>query len=259
MIFFYVEFESTKLHRNRRQADSVKNTTAAKNTAVTVAIRKINKLLSDLKPHLCHAKGDACSAGPPGPPGPRGEKGSRGRRGQKGRTGNKGDRGITGSPGKSGKQGIMGPVGLKGEAGTKGQKGDVGPTGIPGAKGEPGEAISAPIVSVSPKKLTVNEGGSASFQCSVSGNPEPAIVWNKLDKQLEISQSAVSRGKLLLKNVDGSDSGTYNCSAANILGQAHALVQLIVNGKLTFVSLFPNIHTNSQIKNKNILRCVPWS
>ena len=137
-----------------------------------------------------------------------------------------------GSPGKSGKQGIMGPIGLKGEAGLKGQKGDTGPAGIPGAKGEHGESISAPIVAVSPQKLTVNEGGSASFQCSVSGNPEPAIVWSKVEKQVTISQSAVSGGKLLLKTVAGSDSGTYNCSAANILGQAQALVQLVVNGKL---------------------------
>ena len=86
-----------------------------------------------------------------------------------------------GSPGKSGKQGIMGPVGPKGYAGLKGQKGDMGPAGMPGAKGEPGESISVPVVAMSPKKLTVNEGGSASFQCSVSGNPKPAIKWNKLN------------------------------------------------------------------------------
>ena len=98
---------------------------------------------------------------------------------------------------------------------------------MPGAKGEPGESISAPVVAVSPKTLTVKEGGSASFQCSVSGNPNPVIVWSKTNRR-----SVVSGGKLLLKNVGGSDSGTYNCSAVNILGQAQALVQLIVNGKI---------------------------
>ena len=76
-----------------------------------------------------------------------------------------------GSPGKGGKQGIMGPAGLKGDAGLKGQKGDIGPAGMPGAKGEPGESISAPVVAVSPKILTVNEGGSASFKCSVHCPP----------------------------------------------------------------------------------------
>ena len=135
-----------------------------------------------------------------------------------------------GSPGKIGKEGIMGPVGPKGDVGLKGQKGDMGPAGIPGAKGEPGESISVPVAAVSPKTLTVDEGGSALFLCSVSGNPNPVIMWSKTNRQS--SRSMVSGGKLLLKNVRGSDSGTYNCSAVNKLGQARALVQLIVNGKI---------------------------
>ena len=164
-----------------------------------------------------------------GPPGP---KGDRGRRGLKGRTGNKGDEGIMGSPGKSGKQGIMGPAGLKGETGIKGQKGDTGATGIPETKGEPGQSISSPVVFVSPATLTVNEGGSASFHCSASGNPEPAIVWSKVDNQSEITQSADSGGKLQLKQVTGNESGLYQCSATNILGKDQAVVQLIINGTL---------------------------
>ena len=136
-----------------------------------------------------------------------------------------------GSPGKSGKQGTMGPVGPQGQPGNKGQEGDTGSAGMPGAKGEPGESISAPIVAVSPSKLTVNESGSAFIHCSASGNPEPAVVWSKLDNRSEISQSAVSRGKLFLKNVKANDSGTYQCSATNILGQARAVAQLTVNGE----------------------------
>ena len=124
----------------------------------------------------------------------------------------------------------MGPTGLKGDDGLKGQKGDIGPAGMPEAKGEPGESISAPVVAVSPKTLTVNQGGSASFQCSVSGNLDPVIVCSKTNRQS--SRSVVSGGKMLLKNVQGSDSGTYNCSAVNILGQGQGLVQLIVNGKI---------------------------
>ena len=201
-------------------------------TSTEDTMLKINKLLSEGRLQLCQSK--ACSPGPPGPPGlpgPRRGKGTRGRRGHKGRTGNKGDQGVMGSPGKSGKQGIMGPVGPQGEPGPKGQKGDTGPAGMPGAKGEPGESISAPVVAVSPAKLTVNESGTASFQCSVSGNPQPAITWSKRDGQSDITQSAVSRGTLLLKEVVGSDSGVYKCSASNILGQAEALVELVVNGK----------------------------
>ena len=213
---------------------------------------KINKLLSEGRLQLCQSK--ACSPGPPGPPGPTGEKGTRGRRGQKGRTGNKGDQGVMGSPGKSGKQGIMGPVGPQGEPGPKGQKGDTGSAGMPGPKGEPGESISAPVLAVSPAKLTVNERGTASFQCSVSGNPEPAITWSKRDGQSDITQSAVSRGTLLLKKVVGSDSGVYKCSASNILGQAEALVQLVVNGKLCTTVFFLSIMSYLLLKTCYMLR-----
>ena len=192
---------------------------------------KINKLLLEGRVHLCQSNGVACSSGPPGPPGPRGprgHKGPRGQRGQKGRTGNKGDQGIMGSPGKSGKQGIMGPVGLQGESGNKGEKGDRGPKGT---KGEPGESISSPAVFVSPVTLTLNEGGTASFQCSTSGIPEPVVAWSKLDNQAEITESAVSGGKLELKKVTGNYSGVYQCSATNILGNSQGVVRLAVNGE----------------------------
>ena len=226
----YLVFSHTSfldLQRNRRHYDAITNTTKAE-------MLKMSRFLSEMKTHLCQSKGVTCSSGPPGPPGPpgpRGQKGARGRRGQKGKTGNKGDQGIMGSPGRSGKQGIIGPPGSRGEAGTQGQKGDIGPAGMPGAKGEPGESISAPIVTVSPVKLTVNEGGSASFQCSASGNPQPVIKWRGVNSQSEISKSAILRGKLRFQNVKGSDSGAYECSATNILGKARAVAELVVNGK----------------------------
>ena len=202
-----------------------------------------DSLVSELRQKLCQSNLDRCSRGPtglPGPPGPRGERGDRGRRGNKGRTGNKGDNGIMGPPGRSGKQGIMGPPGSKGETGLKGEKGDTGTAGMngtagmKGAKGEPGESIAAPTVAVSPAKMTVNESKTASFQCSVSGNPKPVSTWSKLEGKSEKNLSATTDGKLILPNAAGSDSGVYRCSASNILGQAQALVQLVVNGKFRY-------------------------
>ena len=38
-----------------------------------------------------------------------------------------------------------------------------------------------------------------------------------------------------LQNLKGSDAGVYKCSAINILGQAYAVGQLAVNGKLIYV------------------------
>jgi len=223
VLFLLAEFNTHEHHRARRQAKSANNTRKAKTTATM--IKEIHKLLSEGRPRLCKSTSDACLSGPPGPPGqpgPRGEKGDRGRKGKKG---------TRGSPGKTGKQGIMGPAGPKGDLGLKGQKGDTGPAGMPGTKGEPGESISAPAVAISPSNLTVNESGTASFQCSVTGNPEPAVVWSKRDNLSEVSKSAVSGGRLLLKNVNASDSGEYQCSATNILGHALTLVQLVVNGE----------------------------
>ena len=136
----------------------------------------------------------------------------------------------------------MGPVGLQGETGNKGEKADIGPAGMPGSKGKPAESISPPAVVVSPVTLTVNEGGTASFQCSVSGNPEPAVVWSRLNNQSEVTQPAVLGGKLELKKVTGSDSGMYQCSATNILGNQQEVVRLVVNGEfLANVNTIMNI------------------
>ena len=198
-----------------------------------------DNLVSELRQKLCQSNLDRCSrgpAGPPGPPGPRGERGDRGRRGNKGRTGNKGDNGIMGPPGRSGKQGIMGPSGSKGKTGLKGEKGDAGTAGMKGSKGEPGESIAAPTAAVSPAKMTVNESKTASFQCSVSGNPKPVSTWSKLEGKSEKNLSTTRDGKLILSNAAGSDSGVYKCSASNILGQAQALVRLVVNGKFRYVN-----------------------
>ncbi|XP_074627718.1 obscurin-like isoform X2 [Acropora palmata] len=218
--------------RNRRSDYSTNNKTENKHIADQRFIS--DKLVSVLRQELRQSNINRCSrgpAGPPGSPGPRGKRGERGRKGNKGRSGNKGDNGIMGPPGKSGKQGIMGPTGSKGETGLKGEKGDMGAAGIKGAKGEPGESIAAPTVAVSPAKMTVNESKTASFQCSVSGNPKPVSTWSKLEGKSEKILSATTDGKLILPNAAGSDSGVYKCSASNILGQAHALVRLVVNAQ----------------------------
>ena len=208
--------------RNRRQADAIKKTAEEKRTAD--ALLKINELLSDGSLQLCQSKDLPNPCGRPGPPGPPGP------RGKKGKPGNKGDRGVMGSPGKTGKQGIMGLVGLKGETGLKGERGDVGSAGIPGAKREPGEAIAVPDVSVSPVTTTVNETGSAFFQCSTNGNPKPMIVWSKLQNGSEVTLQGSAGERLHLKNVSGNDAGVYQCLATNILGQARRTARLEVNG-----------------------------
>ena len=241
--------------RQRRNDKPYKNATKVDIGADTMI--KVKQFLSELKPQLCQWKGDACTSGPPGPPGPpgpRGQKGDRGQKGRKGKNGNKGDQGVMGPPGKSGKQGIAGLQGSQGEVGPKGQKGNIGMPGMPGAKGEPGESISTPQVTVSPAKLTVNEGRSASFQCSVTGNPAPAIAWSRVNSHSGLSQPAVSRGLWKLRKVKGSDAGIYRCSATNILGTAHQDTQLVVNGEL-FHMLLSVMKRGSQFCFDEVLAC----
>ncbi|KAK2547726.1 Peroxidasin-like protein [Acropora cervicornis] len=210
--------------RNRRSDSSTNNQTEKRNSLVERFTT--GKLFSELRQKICQSSIDRCSPGPPGPPGP---PGARGERGEQGQTGKEGDKGIMGPPGASEKQGILGPTVSKGETGLKGEKGDTGTAGIKGAKGEPGESIAAPTVAVSPAKMTVNESKTASFQCSVSGNPKPVSTWSKLEGKSEKILSATTDGKLILPHAAGSHSGVYKCSALNILGQAQALVRLVVN------------------------------
>ena len=151
-----------------------------------------------------------------------------------------------GPPGKSGKQGVMGPTGSKGETGLKGL---TGTAGMKGAKGEPGESIAAPTVAVSPAKMTVNESKTASFQCSVSGNPKPVSIWSKLEGKSEKILLATTDGKLILPNAAGSVSGVYKCSASNILEQAQALVRLVVNSKLRYVNQLCWFSNRSKVKH----------
>ncbi|KAJ7370641.1 Immunoglobulin super DCC subclass member 3 [Desmophyllum pertusum] len=94
----------------------------------------------------------------------------------------KGDLGI---PGVRGEKGMMGTAGEQGKQGIKGRSwdswSDAGAPGHPGPKGEPGESISAPEVIVSPASLTVTQNQTATFYCSVDGNPKPTVSWGKIN------------------------------------------------------------------------------
>jgi len=191
--------------------DSTTNATEKKGKAETT-IKISQRLLSEWRADLCQSINVTCKSGPLGPPGPPGTKGARGERGQKGRTG---------------------------EPGTKGEKGEIGPAGMPRTIVKPGESFSYPTVVISPVALTMNEGGSVSFQCSASGNPEPAVEWSKLENRSETIHSMISGGNLELKNVTGNDSGVYQFSATDILGDSRKMVRLTVNGKFLSQMQYP--------------------
>ena len=198
---------------------------------------EINKTLNSLTARFfCSPKQQICVQGPPGMQGP---KGSRGRKGPRGATGRKGLRGDRGEPGPHGKLGIIGPPGLKGDQGIIGVP---GPRGIPGAKGEPGESISGPTIVISPVNQTVKENQSVLFQCSVSGNPQPTVMWLG-----EGNTPLRSReGRLELSHVNLDDAGKYTCVGRNVLGSRNESVLLTVQGKEIAVQLFYSLFKGAQ-------------
>ena len=104
-----------------------------------------------------------------------------------------------------------------------------GAPGHPGPKGDAGDSISAPEVIVSPVSLTVTQHQTATFYCSADGNPTPSVSWSKTSVTGQVNKD-VQGNKLQIKGVGYNDSGSYACTATNILGQAKKVVKLFVQG-----------------------------
>ena len=168
--------------------------------------------------------------GAPGKYGKIGMTGPTGPRGEKGQMGEKGKQGATGVPGERGGQGTTGITGPRGE---KGDKGNPGPMGVPGPPGEPGKSISAPQAILLPVENTVDEGENTTFNCTVSGNPVPTIVWKFGNETLSSGLKYSTENEMLIVNqLNFSDTGLYTCVATSALGSAEVSTNLIVRGKM---------------------------
>ncbi len=77
--------------------------------------------------------------------------------------------------------------------------------------------------------MVVNETSTASFQCEVTGNPEPKVTWLRQNSSLVADKRVVpSRGGLMITDVTSQDEGEYTCEAENILGESSASFTLTV-------------------------------
>ncbi|KXJ14378.1 Ficolin-2 [Exaiptasia diaphana] len=139
---------------------------------------------------------------------------------------------------------IPGPRGPQGE---KGPKGDPGPEGIRGPKGDPVLPLSPPSIVMShSSNLTVTEGHSAVFNCSVSSNPQSVVVWSKLNGFLPSGRATDDgRGILKIVNTDYHDTGIYMCKAENIVGKREGRFNLEVYFR-------PRITSNQPIRYERI-------
>ena len=82
---------------------------------------------------------------------------------------------------------------------------------------------------VSPTSLTVTQNQTAAFYCSADGNPKPTVSWSKISGKGLVNTGGQDN-KLQIKGAGYNDTGSYVCTATNVLGQAKKVVKLFVEG-----------------------------
>ncbi|XP_020907617.1 contactin-5, partial [Exaiptasia diaphana] len=121
---------------------------------------------------------------------------------------------------------------------------------------------AAPSFNTRPRSVVFNERETAVLTCSAVANPRAEITWYRGNTQIsdnhqgsshhyrvdnrDVTPKASNRAKycpseiphtviqstLMIRNSNGSDTGTYTCKGHNILGatrfEIHALIQVYV-------------------------------
>ncbi|XP_030384550.1 roundabout homolog 2 isoform X2 [Scaptodrosophila lebanonensis] len=81
-----------------------------------------------------------------------------------------------------------------------------------------------------PKDQIMLYGQTATFHCSVGGDPPPKILWKKEEGNIPVSRARILHDEksLELTNITPNDEGTYVCEAHNNVGQISARATLTV-------------------------------
>ena len=77
------------------------------------------------------------------------------------------------------------------------------------------------------------EGKNITIAFSPTGQPQPNITWSKAIDGLP-DRAVVQKGVLKIYNVKKEDSGTYICTAKNILGTVKGVAQMMIFSRLRF-------------------------
>ena len=79
-------------------------------------------------------------------------------------------------------------------------------------------------------KITANESDSLSLLCLVGGTPEPEVEWLKHGARMPFERASVSTGsqELTIMAVVPEDSGQYQCSSFNSVGQVDHVFEVTI-------------------------------
>ena len=76
--------------------------------------------------------------------------------------------------------------------------------------------VSLPRFTVKPPaKVFVRLGGTLTLNCSATGDSQPVISWKKQGSQLPSGRSQQTKGALVIRSLQLSDTGNYICVATS--------------------------------------------
>ncbi|KAK2566723.1 Hemicentin-1 [Acropora cervicornis] len=95
-----------------------------------------------------------------------------------------------------------------------------------------------PVFTQTPRNQTIPKGRTATFPCTVRGDPTPSIKWYKSNVAVNSGKNVVilSNGTLLVTRVTHLDSGWFTCRAENQAGTIEVKAFLLVADFPVFTS-----------------------
>ncbi|KAK0397715.1 hypothetical protein QR680_002236 [Steinernema hermaphroditum] len=106
--------------------------------------------------------------------------------------------------------------------------------------------LEKPHFVVEPKDLVAEVGSSVSFDCRVSGDPSPTILWKKHNENMPIGRSYIApdNSALRIDRIEQSDEGEYVCSAKNSAGVIESSARLKVHAQPKFTKTPADVNVN---------------
>ena len=93
-----------------------------------------------------------------------------------------------------------------------------------------------------------------SLLCKATGQPTPTVTWRRAFSHIPKKKTTMFDGNMTIVSVTKADSGTYACSAKNLLGQDSSVALVTVIDRLQF-TLTPPLKVCASESYKALLHC----